>query len=521
MRRAAVCAALLICTATPSAAQLSVTHLLSAQAGERLYLQPRDRVAVYSQLTAAYRQDAWSVGVRHEMERTSDDSPLEGRSAAYDAVTQRWAEWREEASLLRVGHFETILGNGLVHRSFELPGVIYDESGSRTRYAASRDVDGVLAETAAGPLAVRAFAGAPTDGTVSPASEAQGALRRAGVLQGGQAELRMPRTLRAGLTFTRFSFGDAPDLHLGSAFAAADLAAATGLAGVAVPATFEYAQRGAGFGDGFALRRGDDTPHAMYASLGVLWRAWSLVAELKDYRGFRLGTNDPPAAVREHSWGLLNRNTHLLDAEGEEGVLVELSGPLGPWSRAVLNLSRADGPPGIRQLVFEEAFAEVTIAPPTDGAWELRGMVADGRDTWDFVGERTGVGLAAQLRLPAALSSEITLEQQRVERVGFSGFRQSYLDLHATLAVTRGGWGTLGLTLTRTTDPVDRPSDLFGEPTAPSALFAGVSLASRVGRSHEVELFAGRRRGGRACISGTCYEVQSLEGAELRVTSRL
>lgn len=521
MRRAAGFVAALLCAATPAAAQLSVTHLLLAQAGERLYTTPRDRVAVYSQLTAAYSQDAWSAGLRFEAERTSDDSPLSGRLAAYDAITQRWAEWRDDTSRLRLGNFETILGSGLVHRSFELPGVVYDESGTRTRYAASRDVDGVLAESSMGPLAIRAFAGAPSDGTVSPASEEQGALRRAGVLQGGQAELRLPRSTRAGLTFTRFSFGDAPDLHLGSAFVAADLATASGFDGIALPFTAEFAQKGGGFLEGFELRRGDDTPHALHASLGVLWRAWALVAEVKDYRGFRLGTNDPPALVREHSWNLLNRNTHLLDAEGEEGVLLELSGPLGAWLSGVANVSRADGPPGIRQLVFEEAFAELTVAPPGGEAWELRGMAAQGRDTWDFVSERDALGLAAMMRVSAAVSSELSLEHQRVVRTGFAGFRQPYEDVHATLAMTRSGWGTLGVTLTRTTDPIDRPSDLFGEPTAPSALFAGVSLATRVGPHHEVELFAGRRRGGRACISGTCYEVQSLEGAELRVTSRL
>lgn len=513
--------ATLAACAAPARAQLSVTNLLVAQAGERLYTVPRDRVAVYDQLNARFAQDAWSAGLRFETERTSDDSPLEGRLAAYEAVSQRWAEWRDGNTRLRVGHFETILGRGLVHRSYELPGVVYDESGTRTRYAASRDVDGVLAEAAAGPLALRAFAGSPSDGTVSPASEALGALRRAGVLQGGQAELALPRGLRTGVTFARFSFGDAPDVHLGSGFAAADLAAALGVTALAAPLYVEYAQRDAGFGEGFSLRRGDDAPHALYASLGVLHGPYALVVEAKDYSGFRLGTNDPPALVREHSWNLLNRNTHLLDAEGEEGVLIELSGPVGPWVRGVANLSRADGKPGVRRLHFEERFLELSVAPPGDAHWEVRGYAASGRDSWDFVSDRHAAGLSALTRLPLALSAEATFERQRVVRTGFFGPSSAHLDHVGTLSLTRAGWGTAGFTITRTTDPLDLPFDLFGEPTAPSALFAGLSLAARVGAHHEVELFAGRRRGGRACVSGTCYEVQSLEGAELRVTSRL
>lgn len=512
----------LLATAAASAhAQLSVTNLLVAQAGERLYFTPRDRVAVYDQLNASYEQGDWSAGIRFETERTSDDSPLGGRLASYDAITQRWAEWRDPNARLRVGQFGTILGRGLVHRSFELPGVVYDESGTRTRYAASRDMDGVLAEGNAGPFSVRAFVGKPTDGTTSPASEAQGSSRYLGVLQGGQAELALPRTLRTGIAFTRYSFGDAPDVHLGSAFAGADLASALGVAAIAAPLYVEYAQRGACFADGFRLRRGDAEAHALYASLGLIWGAYSLVAEAKDYSQFRLGTNDPPALVREHSWNLLNRNTHLLDAEGEEGVLFELSGPLGAWASGVANLSRADGKPGVRRLFFQERFVELRVAPPSDDRWELRGYSASGLDTWDFVSDRHALGLAAATRLPLALSAEASIERQRVVRTGFFGPSLGYEDHVGTLGVTRAGWGTAGFIVTRTTDPIDLPSDLFGEPTSPSALFAGVTLAARVGPHHEVELFAGRRRGGRACVSGTCYEVQSLEGAELRVTSRL
>lgn len=521
MKRWLAALALVLGSVAPAHAQLSITNLLLAQAGERLYTTPRDRVAVYDQLNASYAQDRWSGGLRFETERTSDDSPLGGRLASYDAITQRWAEWRDEHTRLRVGQFETILGRGLVHRSFELPGVVYDESGTRTRYAASRDVDGVLAEGSAGPLSLRAFAGRPTDATVSPASEAQGESRYQGVLQGGQAQLTLPREVRTGLTFSRFAFGDAPDLHLGSGFLGADLAALTGLPEVALPAYVEYAQQDADFTDGWRLRRGDDAPHALYASLGVLWGRYSLVAEAKDYSGFRLGTNDPPALVREHSWNLLNRNTHLLDAEGEEGVLLELAGPIGPWVSGVANLSRADGKPGVRRLFFEERFLELSVAPPAADSWELRGYRASGLDTWDFVTDRHAFGLAATSRLPHALSAEASYERQRVVRTGFFSPSLAYEDQSVTLSVTRAGWGTAGLLLTRTTDPIDRPADLFGESTAPSALFAGLTLAARIGPHHEVELFAGRRRGGRACVSGTCYEVQSLEGAELRVTSRL
>ena len=39
-------------------------------------------------------------------------------------------------------------------------------------------------------------------------------------------------------------------------------------------------------------------------------------------------------------------------------------------------------------------------------------------------------------------------------------------------------------------------------------------------QNHDVTVFAGERRRGTACTSGTCYEVPDFSGVEIRVTSR-
>lgn len=105
-------------------------------------------------------------------------------------------------------------------------------------------------------------------------------------------------------------------------------------------------------------------------------------------------------------------------------------------------------------------------------------------------------------------------------RVGALGFSEPFDDDLWQFAASRRGWGSAGVTVTRTTDRLDRPSDLFGEPTAPSATFAGFTLAAELPNDSRAELFAGRRRGGRACVSGSCYEVPSLSGYELRWSAR-
>lgn len=509
--------AMTLLTASLAHAQVTGNALVIAQSGNRLYTPPADRLGAYTQVDLGYALAHWSLGGRFESDRTSDDTPG-SREAQYGLITRRFAQWESGASRVRIGQFGTILGRGLLHRSYELPGVVYDEPGSRTRYAATRDVDGVLAEWGAGPLALRAFSGRPSDGTVSPASEARGALRYAGMLSGAQVEGSLGRSIRAGLAATRYAFGSAPDRHAGSGFASLDLAAETGARTWSLPLAFEYAQGGGSFRDGLRLRRGPETPHAMYASAAIVAGRWSLSAEYKDYDAFRTGLNDPPPLVREHTAALLNRATHVLDADGEEGVQWELQGPLFADLRFVANLARSSGEALTAGGRYEERFGEL-VWESAARAWTVRAFAARGHDTFDFVGDRHAVG-AGITRESGAWGLEAEAEHMRSLRVGAFGFSEPFDDDLWQFAVSRRGWGSAGVTVTRTTDRLDRPSDLFGEPTAPSATFAGFTLAADLPHDSRAEWFAGRRRGGRACVSGSCYEVPSLSGYELRWSAR-
>lgn len=50
--------------------------------------------------------------------------------------------------------------------------------------------------------------------------------------------------------------------------------------------------------------------------------------------------------------------------------------------------------------------------------------------------------------------------------------------------------------------------------------FLAGTLRATISGHHDATLFFGERRGGQACTAGTCYEVQPLEGVELRLLSR-
>ena len=71
----------------------------------------------------------------------------------------------------------------------------------------------------------------------------------------------------------------------------------------------------------------------------------------------------------------------------------------------------------------------------------------------------------------------------------------------------------------RSTNPAETDQrDTFEVETDPVTFFS-VNLNARFG-PYEALLFAGERRGGTACTSGTCYEVLAFRGAEMRFLTR-
>jgi len=509
---------------TPAFAQWSGSNLLLAQLGNWPPSLPDrgtpDRESFYDRLDLQWQSGSLLAGLRFETDRNSDEQ------YEYEGVTRRYVDWRDDQLHLRVGHVTTILGRGLVHRSFEIPGVVLEETGFRTRYTPVRDVDGVLAEFDRGPLSLRALSGAPSEGSVSLARERLlGTPRHRGHVAGGQAAWRLPRQARVGASVLRTGGGTDPSSGLprqhavGSGFLELDPMHLAGVGAVALPLYVEYAQEDRTFGDWWAFERGDLAPHALYSSANLLWGPVTLSLEWKDYAGFLLGVNDPPSLVREHTSTLLNRRTHVLVAQREEGYQAELAWTPRPAATLVFNRSRADGARGDR---FEEVFAEFRLTPAGGVRWEGSVFADRATDSTQSILRRDTYGGAATYRWGDRWAVSGALERQTAARVGFdlatlSIARIPFEDVHTSLSVSLADVGSLGVSWDRTTDPLD-PS---WEPGRARALhLVGWTAGARVGAGHEATLFVGRRRGGLACTAGTCYQVQPFEGAELRLTSR-
>ena len=98
-------------------------------------------------------------------------------------------------------------------------------------------------------------------------------------------------------------------------------------------------------------------------------------------------------------------------------------------------------------------------------------------------------------------------------------FDGTFHDVLVTGTVARAGWGSVSLSWERSTDSAQEEPDDVAPGIQPRHFVAGV-LNAQISGHHDLTLFAGERRGGRACTAGTCYEVLPFEGVELRLTSR-
>jgi len=491
--------------APPAHAQLSFSNLLELQLGNLPQTDPSNRVDTYEQLDATLAFRRVRAGMRFESNQNSEEH------YPYSEVTQRWFEFEDPHFRGRVGNYTTILGRGLLHRSFTLPAVVLDQPGLRSRYGFMRDVDGVRVEGTLGPIAVRGIQGRPNLGDLSPGIANEFDLPRyLGSMYGGQVVGTVWRDARVGVHYLRFTPDGVHQNEFGSGSVEIDPLHIAGAEGLALPIYVEYARQNPSFGDWLEFRAPDGTPMAVYGGINLLWGNLGISAEWKDYTEFALGINDPPSLVREHNFVLPNRSTHVLEARDEEGYQFEASYRFDRWGSLVANTSRADGKvsASLPPRRFEERYGELNIEPAAYMNGHLSVFYDYSRDDWVGIHSRDITGGRVTHRVPKDLTAEVDVEGMRVHR-GTVRFDEQYFSF--TLTHTR--LGAVGVVWFRTFDPAEIQDEL------PRNYVGGV-ISAPLGDHHVLTLFGGQRREGLACTAGTCYRVDGFEGFEMRLTSR-
>jgi hypothetical protein len=285
-----------------------------------------------------------------------------------------------------------------------------------------------------------------------------------------------------------------------------------------LPFDFSYnTEFAAELGTGQALVTGENSRYAIYASLAYSGMNFGGSMEWKDYHNFFLGSgfNDPPTLVREHSYKVLNRSTHVAQLTNERGYQVEVYYRFKDGQMLTLNTSRARNE-AHETYIFQEYFAEVYL--PTGGSSSLKWFVDYAMDPFKEEPDRYATGGILETPLLEKWSSLIQMEYQYFERDGLIGGSVHNGVLIA--GVSRGSRLSLSVTWEVSTDPFQTDNISTFEVERQARHWIGLDGRYKFNAHHTLALFAGQRRGGPACTSGICYEVLDFQGVELRWISK-
>ena len=496
---------LLVAFALPVSAQMTLSSLTEVQRGE---VPGSDSTAIstaYNQLNIDFTQRGLQAGLRAEVYNTW------GADRETYQITQKYARWNNGTARLEIGNYYAILGRGLTLRAFELPGVVLESASYRLRYSPVQDLEGAIAAWTGDRLEAQALIGRPALSDIPPGAKTgrppRGVSRRGDWVAGGEIAARLFSNFKIGSTGVHIAPRDSlvANNWAWSGFADFDLSPLLGDTGLYGNFYGEYARRESGV-DG----------HGLYVSGNVGGAHLGLSVEYKRYDNMALGFNDPPSLIREHTVFLLNRATHVLLLTNEQGYQIEAT-----YTR-----------PELGNFTANVSYARNDLAPTVQTFFEERHLAFDlykfdnlnatiffnwGKDDLNNIDAHRTTGAVLETTLGNGHTLGLDLQYQRaVHLENEPSFANAYgvLSFHHN----RRGFGA-ALAIDHTTDPfeVDR-AETFEIETG-NRTFYSLNLNARFGTHFDAIIFAGERRGGTACTSGTCYQVLPFKGVEMRLNT--
>lgn len=469
-----------------SFAQFSGNNLLEIQYGKL----PSDTVnafaTLYDRVVADYRYKRFKGGITLEQYYT----PYGERN--YFSVQQARLEYRSKSWQVNVGNFYETLGRGILLRSYQIQGAILEDLSFRSRHYFHRDILGANVQFRNKKFFVKALYGKPLN-NVFPTNQSFdnrrpdniGALYLDYNLKG--------QTLGGGL------------MHLSNEFDN-DLFGMLTVSGSPSNVISYHAEFSTDIYRFSTENNEQDSRYAAYLNLNLSYDKVGISAEYKYYENFLLGAgfNEPPALVKEHIYRVLNRSTHVMQPQNEQGYQVEAFFQIGDESMLTLNNALAINNFG-KRFVFQEYFAE--YATVLNKKHDLQLFIDYAEDPFKSEESRISLGAYAEWKVKKQSGVKTELEFQTFQRdderitnvATFFGY--SYKSKFSAGVIT------------------EFSNDSFIVDTN-NKLWVGFNGKYKLNNKNTLILFAGQRRGGPACNSGVCYEVLDFEGVEMRLTSR-
>ena len=129
---------------------------------------------------------------------------------------------------------------------------------------------------------------------------------------------------------------------------------------------------------------------------------------------------------------------------------------------------------------------------------------------------RTG-GLGLEANSSGGHTTGLDIQLQRATR---SLDESRYTDVYTQLSWRHPKGLGVGVVMDHTSDPleIDDPQTL-GKIETDARTWWAVNLSLSFAGRYDAQVFLGRRRGGTACTSGTCYQVLPFKGVEVRLNT--
>lgn len=478
-------------------AQLSFSNVLEYQLGNLPFTAPRDLSTAYNQLNLSYRHRYLKAAVKAESFTHVD------AARDYYQVTQRSLSAGRDRFIVTTGNFYEILGRGLLLRSYEIPGTVREDVGLRVRQGFYRDMEGFLLKYQSNRFEVKALRGRPLYNVFPPTFERE--TRRPSLINAAEASVQLSPDLKLGGAYLRNNREDQVSKY-STVFFSANLP-------FEMQVYSEFAQQLRPEQDLFDFS--NKAAHAFYASANYAAGPLGVSLEAKDYNNFVLLFNDPPPLIKEHSYIVLNRGTHVLEPLNETGWQAEAFLRFNAGHQLTLNASEArNNFPGLR-AIFKELFAEFEYH--VDEATVLKIFADRSHDPFKLEEQRNAVGLYLDKEWPRSWGTALDVEYQTFERAFAT--RERVRNYAASFTLSLAPKFSAGVLWERSTDSqlADNPNTAKIEIGARTWL--GGSLGYKLDNHHFLNTFFGKRRGGPACTAGICYEVLDFEGVEVRWTS--
>lgn len=490
-----------------SYAQIYGSNSFEFQLGNLPFEDDRSYSTGYNQTNLFYDSGNISLYGRYEQFIT----PIEERN--YFQLTQKSIQFQDDQFRVRAGNFYETLGRGLLLRSYDIPGSVFEESFERTRYAFFRDLEGFAAEYSSDIFEIKALRAQPLFNPLPPNTIPESD-RRPDLAEAIQANVFVNDQISVGGILMRNQSQDNEFVNYGALLTDVSFSNNIQVFG-------EYAfnlEDSFGFdseSDAFALYLGSNF---FRGSLGGSF-------EYKSYYNFRIGSgyNDPPSLIKEHTYPVLNRSTHVLDTGGEHGFQFEVYYNFDAGHGLTFNVSRAVNN-GFVRFEYLEIFLEGLYQ--FNDQLSLKSFLDYANDELEGEEDRVSFGIITDYLFASGKGIILDVQYQQFERDEFvlsSGEFEpnSSSNVYSSVSYSFSSDFVVAGVMELSTDPqlTDDPTT-FTTVEDETRFWLGTNVLYRANSTNTIELFAGKRRGGPACTSGICYEILDFEGLELRLTTR-